>query len=1156
MFSKFFRKNASVAKQPQPSGQENASNAILTSKDINPRVNLHYGIPYTSSVMAFDPIQSLLAVGTLDGRIKVIGGDNIEGLLVSPKHFPFKYLEFLQNQGFLVSVSSENEIQVWDLEQRRMTSSLRWESSITAFSVIHGSSYMYVGDEYGMVYVVKYNAEEASLAPLPYYVPTSAIDGNHKPLPPLLMKKEWKEGLCSRAFCISFFFCDNYRSLSEASGGSSSGQHSIVGVLPQPSSQGNRLLKSSSFCRVLIAYDNGLLILWDVSEDKVVVVKGNKDLQLTGKIAVNSQEELSQEEPSDDEQLEKEISALCWTSGSGTVLAVGYVDGDIMLWNLSTSVPSKGNDVVKLQLSSDERRLPVIVLHWRPKRSRDDCSGQLFVYGGDAIGSEEVLTILNLDWSAGIGKLKCIGRTDITLGGSFADMVLFTSGASVNTSGMLVLTNPGQLHFYDSTCLSFLTSKEEKKFTVSPIEYPMAIPTAEPNMTAARLGLICVDGNLLKALSEKISAAKLRRVEVSGKSAWPLTGGIPSQFLEAEIYKVERVYIAGYQDGSVRIFDATCPTFSLYCVLGPEVKGTSIAGANAPVSALAFCSPKLTLAIGNELGTVLLYDLIRTTDAMQLNFVTENGKEVYTVRGGDEPHCTAVFSFHTSHISTLQFLHSGSRLGVGFHSGRVALLDINTYSILFLTDSMSNSCSPIKLLDMRPSTETTSVIKDVGQSESKCMGNNANQEVFVVTKDGQFVLLDGNTGNIVFSQSLKAEEESTVISMHIIGKYCRIFHDLPHVDSSMMAWESGATHGSDNPLNADQEATSGASSCGNRAESFFLVLSCESALHLYSVSALKEGGTTPVHTVNLSKPCCYSITFKKDGKVVGLIVIYQTGEIDVRSLPDLRLVGESNLMFILRWNFKTNMDKMICSSESGQIILVNGCEVSSVSLLAFENDFRIPDSLPVLHDKVIEAAIDAAAYNLSPSKKDKQGSLPGILGGILKGLQGGKVEEQKVGFPEVGKSNLTHLDTIFSNPPYLKPSSVDFDEDDQNDAVELSIDDIDLDFDEHVVVEASSAKESNNDKKDKGKEREKLFEGATTDSKPKMRTVEEIKAQYGKEDAAGAAALARNKLAERGEKLERLSLRTEELRNGAENFASMAQELATLMEKRNKWWRL
>ncbi|CAI0443726.1 unnamed protein product [Linum tenue] len=546
MFSKFFNKNVDAAEQTPPSTQENASKGSLTFKDINPRVNLHYGIPSTASVMAFDPIQSLLAVGTLDGRIKVIGGDNIEGLMVSQKHFPFKYLEFLQNQGFLVSVSSENEIQVWDLEQRRIVSSLRWESSITAFSVIHGSSYMYVGDEYGMVYVVKYNAEESSLVPLPYYVPTSAIDGN------------------------------------EASGGSSSNQHSIVGVLPQPSSQGNR---------VLIAYDNGLLILWDVSEDKVIVVKGNKDLQLTSKIAVNSQEELRQEEPSDDEQLEKEISALCWTSGSGTVLAVGYVDGDIMLWNLSTSVPSNGNDVVKLQLSSNASRLP-----------KDHVM--------TVLANSLSMVILNLDWSAGIGKLKCIGRTDITLNGSFADMVLFTRGVSVDTTGILVLTNPGQLHFYDSACLSSLTSKEKKKVTVSPIEYPIAIPTVEPNMTAATLGLIRVEVNLLRALSEKIAAVKLRRVEVSGNTDWPLTGGIPSQIMEAENYQVERVYIAGYQDGSVRIFDATCPTISLYCVLGPEVKGTSIDAASAPISALEFCSAKLTLAIGNELGTVRIYNHI------------------------------------------------------------------------------------------------------------------------------------------------------------------------------------------------------------------------------------------------------------------------------------------------------------------------------------------------------------------------------------------------------------------------------------------------------------------------------------------------------------------------------------------------------------------
>lgn len=33
--------------------------------------------------------------------------------------------------------------QVWDLEHRQMTSKLKWESNITAFSIIYGTSYMY-----------------------------------------------------------------------------------------------------------------------------------------------------------------------------------------------------------------------------------------------------------------------------------------------------------------------------------------------------------------------------------------------------------------------------------------------------------------------------------------------------------------------------------------------------------------------------------------------------------------------------------------------------------------------------------------------------------------------------------------------------------------------------------------------------------------------------------------------------------------------------------------------------------------------------------------------------------------------------------------------------------------------------------------------------
>jgi syntaxin-binding protein 5 len=55
-----------------------------------------------------------------------------------------------------------------------------------------------------------------------------------------------------------------------------------------------------------------------------------------------------------------------------------------------------------------------------------------------------------------------------------------------------------------------------------------------------------------------------------------LTGGVPSQLHDAEKYQVERLYIAGYQNGTVRIWDATYPTFALIYVLGPEVSTFTI----------------------------------------------------------------------------------------------------------------------------------------------------------------------------------------------------------------------------------------------------------------------------------------------------------------------------------------------------------------------------------------------------------------------------------------------------------------------------------------------------------------------------------------------------------------------------------------------------
>lgn len=158
------------------------------------------------------------------------------------------------------------------------------------------------------------------------------------------------------------------------------------------------------FSRVLIAYQSGLLVLWDVSETRIIFAGGGKDLQLRDEIVESSSEidKNSVEDTSDHLRGEKEISALCWASSDGSILAVGYIDGDILFWNMSSAASIRdqlqwSNNVVKLRLSSAEKRLPVIVLQWSAtSKSRNANDGQLFIYGGDEIGSEEVLTVCSV----------------------------------------------------------------------------------------------------------------------------------------------------------------------------------------------------------------------------------------------------------------------------------------------------------------------------------------------------------------------------------------------------------------------------------------------------------------------------------------------------------------------------------------------------------------------------------------------------------------------------------------------------------------------------------------------------------------------------------------------------------------------------------------
>lgn len=1095
---------------------QNLQHGNMTSSSQDFEIAMHYGIPYTSSILAFDTVQRLLAIGTLDGRIKIIGGDNIEGLLISPKKLPYKFLEFLNNKGFIIGVSNENGIQVWDLQCRKLSCYLQWEANITAFAVISGTYFMYVGDEKGLLSVLKYDSDEGKLFSMPYNIP-------RKPL-------------------------------SESVGVSIPDQQQIVGILPQP---------DTSSTRVLIAYENGLIILWDICESCAITVRSSRDLQQKGKEHGEPFSEASNDLPDTvvDEQEEKEICSICWVSNSGSVLAVGYIDGDILLWDLSISSSVKGKEspvscknVVKLQLASGDRRLPVIVLHWSADaKANNDKGGQLFIYGGDDMGSEEVITVLNLEWSTGIETVRCTSDAELNLNGSFADMILVPDAGPANhnsTAALFVLTNPGQINVYDGAALSMLKSAGDVHARAE--KFPIVVPTIDPQITVAKLCLLPTGQNSSKALLKKAFAKQNITPSLSTNAKWPLTGGVPGDATASEDNGIDRLYIAGYQDGSVRIWDATHPILAQMLVLDDKISDIDVDGQSASVSALGFCFLNMSLVVGNEFGLVRIYNLQGGTNRSNIIFVNGNKQEVRPVRQGEGFHYTAVFTL-SSPIRTLQFSNCGDKLAMGFESGKVAMLDMTSYTTLFQTDCLSSTSSQVISIAMEVIPLNT-MISSPKHPRPEDLKETSEVLMFNLTKDGHVIVVDSISGNTLNSLSKRTKKESAAISMYVIdGTTVSEIHDERQqvLDDYSSKSDSSGTR-----KQGIEQHSSDASNSSDLLLHPLLLLCYENSVRLYSLKSVLQGESRSSRKIKLDKRCCWSTIFKKrDEKSCGLILLYQTGDIEIRSLPNLELVAGSSLMSILRWSFKTNMEKTISSYDNGQITMVNGCEVAFISLLACENDFRIPESLPCLHDKVLAAAADSAITHYA-NQKSKQDTSSKILSGLIKGLKGSRAESNVDTSDYNVWSSFGDVEDYFLKDPFLKPSLGATDRQE----VELSIDDIDIDDNRPVAFSSSTVSSSSDAKKHRTKEekmeRERLFDGGTNDMKARVRTPQEILTKYKfGGDAAAAAAHAKDKLAERQEKLERLKKNTEELQSGAENFASLANELVKTMENK-KWWKI
>lgn len=106
------------------------------------------------SAIAYDPVQSLLAVGTSDtsygsGQIYVFGQRRVSVVFSFPRKASAKFLQFCADK--LISVDSRNEVCVFSLETKTLLTSYAPPGQPTALATDPSLEYAFIGLSNGLL---------------------------------------------------------------------------------------------------------------------------------------------------------------------------------------------------------------------------------------------------------------------------------------------------------------------------------------------------------------------------------------------------------------------------------------------------------------------------------------------------------------------------------------------------------------------------------------------------------------------------------------------------------------------------------------------------------------------------------------------------------------------------------------------------------------------------------------------------------------------------------------------------------------------------------------------------------------------------------------------------------------------------------------------
>ncbi|KAI4884575.1 hypothetical protein NFI96_034539 [Prochilodus magdalenae] len=150
----------------QPGNRENdVIPEALQSEHFQLCKTVRHGFPYQPSAMAFDPVQKILAIGTQSGALRLFGRAGVECYCQHESSSAVIQLQFLINEGALVSALADDSVHLWNLRQKipAILHSLKFSRErITFCHLPFQSKWLYIGTERGNIHIV--NVESFTLS--------------------------------------------------------------------------------------------------------------------------------------------------------------------------------------------------------------------------------------------------------------------------------------------------------------------------------------------------------------------------------------------------------------------------------------------------------------------------------------------------------------------------------------------------------------------------------------------------------------------------------------------------------------------------------------------------------------------------------------------------------------------------------------------------------------------------------------------------------------------------------------------------------------------------------------------------------------------------------------------------------------------------------